>query len=276
MTSIRQSTLEIETRPTNELASSVALTGEMWVNRFDKFERFMELPRELRDIIYTLAMEDLPTRFTIRERKKLSKMVLYPHVLPSICFTTPAVREEVILAYIRRTRFVLESADHWRHETPQKMLVDFLAQFPDNSGYKAIRMLSFHDYVISYASPFGGSLDLHRHGFITRFTGLRSLIVDVAARVCVGQDENGDDRLLLKAEETKEKYHCSEELEAKTLRHFKVVCLSDPIHRHVLRLELLKGFFVTLVTLLVDEHKRRDSPLKMKFLDGKFEANWMA
>ncbi|KAF2656469.1 hypothetical protein K491DRAFT_778003 [Lophiostoma macrostomum CBS 122681] len=140
---------------------------------------FFVLPLEIRDQIYEIVMEDLPTRLSINNSTTINHKVLLPKVLPSICFASKQLHQEVVLAYIRRTRFELH------HPTSEmlRLLRDFLGSFEDNRGFEAIRMLSFYD----------GSSMAGINEFVKDLPGLRSVILGMEADDFITGDEPSAD-----------------------------------------------------------------------------------
>jgi hypothetical protein len=59
---------------------------------------FSDFPVELRDMIYTYAMTDMPTRVELSNHTKLSQWAFQPQTLPNVCFVSKKLREESILA----------------------------------------------------------------------------------------------------------------------------------------------------------------------------------
>ncbi|KAF2867309.1 hypothetical protein BDV95DRAFT_598011 [Massariosphaeria phaeospora] len=113
---------------------------------------FLGLPREIRDMIYLSAMDDLPSDFVLHKDGKpvvpedqyspksqvqipLSQLTLAPGTLPGICFTNHQIRKEATLVRIGRTNFVLK--------TQPKALMKFLEQFGDGEGFRKVRSFTF-------------------------------------------------------------------------------------------------------------------------------------
>jgi hypothetical protein len=104
--------------------------------------QLLTLPLELREKIYTLAMEDLPTDIMItapkysRELAREHRELFWsPNRLPGICYASKYTWNETRLVYIRRIRFVTDGLDGVLE------LCSWLREFEYNQGFKAIRML---------------------------------------------------------------------------------------------------------------------------------------
>lgn len=69
--------------------------------------RFLTLPLELREHIYTLSMCGLPPRIDVLGFHTLEPHVFFPNILPGICFVSKSIYEEALIAWIRRTRFMI-------------------------------------------------------------------------------------------------------------------------------------------------------------------------
>ncbi|KAF2004164.1 hypothetical protein P154DRAFT_531843 [Amniculicola lignicola CBS 123094] len=132
----------------------------------------LRLPPELRNIIYDYCMTDLP-HFVLRPTMQLSQLVLYPKTLPPICFTAKHIRSETILAYLRRTRFIIT-------ETNTDLvggIYGFLSQFPQDEAFNAIRQLSFSRAIRSYSFEGSG----WPQKLVAKCPGLTSLVLVFAA-----------------------------------------------------------------------------------------------
>jgi hypothetical protein len=149
----------------------------------------MKLPIELREEIWTYAMWDLPTRFIIDKDIAISKLLFYPRVLPSFTFINRALKQEIILTWVRRTRFIFHDSSTTLHDK----LIHFVEQFVN--GLPSVRMIGYHtdywcmahfsrdeDYqVIAYS----GRLEIPSTHFlptylISRCPGIRSIIINDA------------------------------------------------------------------------------------------------
>ncbi|KAF2649900.1 hypothetical protein K491DRAFT_697713 [Lophiostoma macrostomum CBS 122681] len=137
---------------------------------------FLELPRELRDMIYTYAMTELPTRVLLSEHTRLSEWAFLPQTLPNVSFVSKQFREESILAWLRRTRIVVggHSYAQYRLGKDLKRFLSFNLPHQDH-GLNAIRMLSFLGFE-------GGE---NAHDLILCCPGLRSLILTVRSSLYV-------------------------------------------------------------------------------------------
>ncbi|KAF2251347.1 hypothetical protein BU26DRAFT_592468 [Trematosphaeria pertusa] len=144
--------------------------------------RFLSLPPEIRDIIYTHYMSSLPTRVWIKPHPPLSKRTLYPGTLPALCFASKHLWQEATLAFLRRTRLMIE-ADAYKTQPP---LASFLAQFPGNSGFAAVRMLGYPDAVVGYSADYTLRTPSQ---LIVRCEALQSLLLTVNVYFCVRSAE---------------------------------------------------------------------------------------
>ncbi|KAL1592255.1 hypothetical protein SLS60_011332 [Paraconiothyrium brasiliense] len=99
---------------------------------------FMSLPLELREKIWTYAMRDLPSRFIIDEDVYIDQVVFQPDTLLPFTFICRTLKTEIILTWIRRTRFIFSSSAHRLHDK----LIRFLEQFED--GLLSVRMIGYH------------------------------------------------------------------------------------------------------------------------------------
>ncbi|KAF2684298.1 hypothetical protein K458DRAFT_388764 [Lentithecium fluviatile CBS 122367] len=132
-------------------------------------ESIISLPQELRDMIWTYVMSDLPTRFTLTPDMPIHSMTFYPAVLPDVAFVSCSIRVEVILAWLRRTRIIFGQDD----DTTCFMFREFLDQF--ENGRESVRMVTINAmeiprdewYVYHRTSPW----------FLETFSGLTSLTI---------------------------------------------------------------------------------------------------
>lgn len=102
------------------------------------------LPLEIREIIYRYAV--LPTSLPNSQTHHIDYSaadIVYgshprlPSFLPALCRVNEATRTEVGLWFIRNTEFGILYPQHTIYFT------NFLATFPDNTGFSAIRRLDF-------------------------------------------------------------------------------------------------------------------------------------
>jgi hypothetical protein len=162
--------------------------------------------------------------------------VLYPKVLPSICFTNKETYQEAVLVYIRRTRFAL----HGRPDTLQRLMKGFLKQFNGNEGFNAVRMLSV-------SGPSSSKIHELTH-FVADCPGLRSFIWLFSANEFVvwlddepHQSMNEDTResyvRIMKEQKKKhwiDIHNFLKKVSKGGLRHLKIVCLGSFRDRHFL------------------------------------------
>jgi hypothetical protein len=136
-------------------------------------------------MIYTFTMTSLPTRFQHLQGIYPNGYVFYPMTLPSICFTSKTIWAEAVLAYIRRTRFVfVECIQGSRDRPKQDAFLAFLARFPDNQGFNAVRMLTYRDFSRFQSHWPVGHNDTTTSRqpayLIARCPGLRSLVWELS------------------------------------------------------------------------------------------------
>ena len=238
-----------------------------------KFKRFLDLPRELRDAIYTFAMEGLPTRTNLHNGVKISPRVLYPNLLPNICFTSKQVRVEATLAYIRRTRFVIQP-DDYAYPVFSEMS-GFLSQFPDETGFGAIRMLYYAGTMVRYLTGFSdsGTPD----GFLTRCTGLRSLIMEVNADMCSDMDYSKEKRDLIASLWTDTRIRARTGIASLctlgNLRHLKIVGIKYALVQKALGLNVPDDIFAKFMNILWDGFAARKANIKLEFVCDEFQKN---
>jgi hypothetical protein len=114
------------------------------------FERFMELPTELREFIWDLGLrgvvhvanrlgnkfaEYLITPVEIREFLKATNNIERPNFLPPLCRVSKSTQVETIGVYLRGSTFMVASFPD------NRLLVDFLRIVP--KGYETIRSIHF-------------------------------------------------------------------------------------------------------------------------------------
>jgi hypothetical protein len=225
-----------------------------------------------------MVMEDLATRFTIDKRVKLSQWVLSPKTLPSICFTSKGIWQEAVLAYIRRTRFILES------RTAQDQLDIWLSRkFSDSQGFKAVRMLSYYGSSYSMFSLIERAVVPglpNRPPFVGRCHGLRHLILEVRSMYLLGDREDdvavsaaggipgspfgirGFNRPIMTVNELKNRYNFKALFGCKNLRFIKMICIDYDIYirrysRHGQVVSTKEDLFENFVTLIREGFQRR-------------------
>jgi hypothetical protein len=94
-----------------------------------------------------------------------------PDTLPNISFTSKQLRNESVLVYLQRTRFVFDNIDRRITAATIKPLEEFLASF--ERGFESIRMLTFYE-----VAHFGSSMFTERTypaSLVSRCFGLRQL-----------------------------------------------------------------------------------------------------
>ena len=100
--------------------------------------KLLQIPRELRDIIYNFVLQDSGTAVEIKQH--LDSPPHRPSFLPPPSNTCHYICFEALPCYIRSCMFVIRSFPglQWLHK-----LLDAL---PDEEGYSAIRSLSFINF----------------------------------------------------------------------------------------------------------------------------------
>ncbi|KAF2251351.1 hypothetical protein BU26DRAFT_563292 [Trematosphaeria pertusa] len=197
-----------------------------------KFHGFLSLPRELRDRVYELAMSSLDPDFPIRLSMTLTFPSLYRNTLPGICLASRQTHTEATLIYISRTNF-------WASDrcTSQRQLLHFLAQFPEHSGFKAVRSLSWYA-MKRFASSSEASLTSPVHSpypsyLAAQCAGLTSLTVQILLRpvlratgqasYAIAEPDAVDENLLL-----------SRAAELKSLKTLKIIFTCCKVYAWVL------------------------------------------
>jgi hypothetical protein len=133
-------------------------------------------------MIYTYAMTDMPTRVELSNHTKLSQWAFQPQTLPNVCFVSKKLREESILAWLRRTRIVVVGLFMAQSRLEGDLKWFTTCNLPHRAyGLTAVRMLSFLDFgnVYESTSRWGGSG--FPHDFIRCCPGLRSLILGLSS-----------------------------------------------------------------------------------------------
>jgi hypothetical protein len=145
-------------------------------------QHLLKLAREVRDSIYTLAMEHLPTRFSFEYGMQLNALTLYPQTLLLLCFTNRQTYNEGVHTWLRRTSFVL-SDDTERSQEP---LLRFIHRF--SAGYKSIRMLTFKNAIqFDYGHHMPYSVYKNIVGIYWNCPGLRKLTLETKTRFVLNQ-----------------------------------------------------------------------------------------
>jgi hypothetical protein len=150
---------------------------------------FLQLPREIRDMIYLFAMADLPTRLLLSKALPFSPHILYPKTLPALCFANHKLFEEARLAYITRTCFVFAD-DPESSYTTHYTFAAFILQFAN--GAVSVRMLAYQQ-VQQFGDPAGSTRRAFERaeGLVANCTGLRSLILVFPWRRAFACTDNG-------------------------------------------------------------------------------------
>lgn len=113
-------------------------------------QSLMKVPIEVRQKIWTYAMQDLPARFKVAPGTNLSMLVFYPGTLPSFTFLNHKFVVEIVLAWVCRTRFMFAGPYPTLHK-----LVKFLDQFDE--GLRALRMIGV--FKLPWEVPFFDMMD---------------------------------------------------------------------------------------------------------------------
>jgi hypothetical protein len=130
---------------------------------------FMTLPIEIRDAIYSYAMEDEPRKLHIGGNPNILAFNLRPGALPPICLVSKSIWMEACLTYLRQTR--IENSAPWSFA-----FRSWLLQFPHKDGFRAIRTL-----VIRRCKWKGDWLYNEDMSLLLDYTGLRTLSIDIQA-----------------------------------------------------------------------------------------------
>jgi len=145
-------------------------------------QHLLKLPREVRDSIYTMAMEYLPTRFSFEYGMRLNALTFYPQTLPLVCFTSKQLYDEGVHAWFQRTRFVLPDDT----EKSQEPFLRFIYRF--SAGYKSIRMLTFKNTIqFGYGHRMPYSIYKNIVGICWNCPGLQKLTLETRSRFVLNQ-----------------------------------------------------------------------------------------
>ncbi|KAF2107737.1 hypothetical protein BDV96DRAFT_653521 [Lophiotrema nucula] len=229
----------------------------------DCFPKFLELAREVRDIIYEHAMAEHPTRFKVPRVHDFSTLTFYPKMLPGLCFVSKQLMDEGTLTYVRRTRFLIEDGGFNSH----KQFMDWLSHFPANTGYDAIRQLGYFgsvtEYCTAHPDDWAAGWNIHRTpcGLISKCTGLRSLVFEFSSSSLVRYTDGRDQ--LKSYEEVKSEMNFDRLFEMNNLRHLKLYCRAGA--HHTTRLSNYWGLglshqeiFASLIIILKDGFESRN------------------
>lgn len=102
------------------------------------------LPRELRDQIWALALDDEPETFELNHGMEPSQF-FYPKSLPPVAFIASSLFEEVLLVWLRARTINLP----FNTTIP----ASFVAQIDKISGWTSIKSLSFTTALRAYQAP---------------------------------------------------------------------------------------------------------------------------
>jgi hypothetical protein len=108
------------------------------------------LPQEVREMIWELAMSDLPTRFYFSASIHLNKTTFFPKTLPQFAFVSHAMQTEVIPVWLRRTRFAFDE-NNPNYDAMYHDFLDYIGAVP--RGFESVRMVMFNNVDHIYNSP---------------------------------------------------------------------------------------------------------------------------
>lgn len=143
---------------------------------------FLRLPRELRDQIYKHVFETAPIEWLVpKYKEQFSKPISFPrgwtrsyghdstqffHPFPALCCVSHQLFRESVPVFLTRVETFT-----FNTETCQRLL-DWLAQFPDDAAFKAIKGHSSFEWNVFDST----STSLHK-SLLTRMSNLESLVL---------------------------------------------------------------------------------------------------
>jgi hypothetical protein len=162
----------------------------------DGFQYFLDLPRELRDHVYRFVVAGLPSRIYFSSRVPLSEHILMPETLPNIAFASHQLRRESVLIYLQRTRLVFDDLYPITVGLAIRPLEGFLTKY--EGGFESIRMLTF--FAMTQFGRDGDLDEIYPATFLSRYTGLQDLVIELRLSYIIIFDHRGKPRLLTKQE----------------------------------------------------------------------------
>jgi hypothetical protein len=155
-----------QARRTRRTSSDSAFENKV----LERFPKFLELPRELRDNIYNHVLSCVSSQCQLSTTQTIAEYAIYPYTLPNLSFTSKRLHQEVLRAWLRRTRFIVP------HDfSVMTHLTKFLAR---TDGFREIRTLSFPELRNHGSELFGDSTVSN---MVAKCSGLRSLRFDIKA-----------------------------------------------------------------------------------------------
>ncbi|KAL1794395.1 hypothetical protein ACET3X_007816 [Alternaria dauci] len=157
----------LSTRVVSSRYSSTAEPAQSWSDIIQhglrpRFARFLDLPREIRFPIWTLAFPSVG-QVAVRDAVKRGDDPKKPKFLPDLCFTSKKTFEETVISFIIASRFqVCSYKDNL-----------FLRAFleADKGRFEQIRQLDF-DFFSRYKGDTTENADLE---LVVQCTGLRNI-----------------------------------------------------------------------------------------------------
>ncbi|KAF2003939.1 hypothetical protein P154DRAFT_519552 [Amniculicola lignicola CBS 123094] len=140
------------------------------------FTQFLNLPRELRDMVYAMAMEHAPRIAVVRRRqRRANTQAPQTPFLPPICFANRQTFSEAAPVFVRTRHFTIVG-----NSSSIRAIMRLLRRVPDGYGFQSIRSIS-----LTSVSRFG-----QQHGsrglmlsfpseLISQCSGLRRLILEL-------------------------------------------------------------------------------------------------
>jgi hypothetical protein len=239
--------------------SKEALDDNAWRRSSPKVT-FMTLPLEIREMIYTYAMQDLPKRLAVPSKQRIRKFTLSANVLPNVCFVSKTIWMEACVAYIRRTQFVLDAYDRpWL----EGGISPWLKQFPNNQGIKSVQMLACTHAYFRMSELFFTVL---MRWNISAFSGLRSASISVRHIDVLSGDytPTGGKPYLPSLDESREKLTFPGLFQLTKLRYLKVICKGCQHCVKMLGLASHKCLFAAYLTLLHEGFARRGGAIDIE------------
>ena len=107
-----------------------------------RFDRFRELPLELREMIYAAAMDDVSSSVKVSAGDFKGER---PKLLPAVCFASQQTFAEAVPMFLRTRSFNLGSDYH-----TTSAFYKFLESVPNGAGFRSVRSVKFlhlHHYA---------------------------------------------------------------------------------------------------------------------------------
>lgn len=164
-----------------------------WELNFGLYIRIMDLPRELRDLIWLAKLRslDLPRRLILREANfyhddsRKANDLRFPPVIPAFCYINRQIFGETLPLFLSERELVFGSS------RDISRLGCLLERIPDGEGYRSIRSIVLEDRVRWSGQVQAGvgpscRTTLTRYGedLLQRCTGLHHIAIERCAFRC--------------------------------------------------------------------------------------------